>query len=98
MCVPSVSVHTYVSFPLIMKEDDCAKTTTNMHMQEGVYTTKIYSRKKREDSMRSIHHASMLYMEIWCVIEMMSMKNPYPNSTVVETFPDTIHFIPNLPA
>lgn len=47
------------AFPPIMKEDDCA----NLNMQEGEYTTKIYSREKREDSMKFIHHASLLYVE-----------------------------------
>lgn len=46
-----------------MKEDDCAKKMTNMYMQEGEYMTNIYSREKREDSMRPIHHASLLYVE-----------------------------------
>jgi len=46
-----------------MKEDDCAKKKTNMYMQEGEYTMKIYCREKKEDSMRAIHHASLLYVE-----------------------------------
>lgn len=58
MCVPSVSVHTYVSFPTNY-EDDCA----NLNMQEGEYITKIYCRETREISMKFIHHASLWYVE-----------------------------------
>lgn len=55
---------------------------------------KIYSREKREDSMSSSHHASLLYVENLTYYRDGLNENPYANRTVVETFPDTIHFIP----